>query len=147
LELDVEASLRPDRAQLIENLRHAVTQAGYTVDSSADTILTINVRRSRTETLNYIVIGPDAPGGNAVTVNYNGIGVNAELNRGGERIWKSSTGTGMGTPSFKPRREPYEVTAELDDQFLLHFSLPKRVISPKFQNGFGSTWVRVDGLR
>ena len=63
-----------------------------------------------------------------------------------ETIWKASLGTGMGRPSYKPRKEPYDYVEQPHKNTLKTFPLPKRVLAAKYESGFGSSRITPRGI-
>ncbi len=130
----------------LENLSGAVQQAGYRIDDAAPATLAVEMGRSKTTNESYIVIGPSDSGGNQFTVRYSGFYTKAEIRKDNETIWKASFGSGMGKPSYKPRKEPYDYVEQPHKNTLKNFPLPKRVLAAKYESGFGSSRITPRGI-
>ena len=146
INLEIRDDLQADRSVLLENLSGAVQQAGYRIDDSAAATLSVEMGRSKTTDESYIVIGPSNSGGNQFTVRYSGYYTKGEIRKDNETIWKVSLGTGMGKPSYKPRKEPYDYVEQPHKNTLKTFPLPQRVFAAKYESGFGSSRITPRGI-
>ena len=71
-----------------------------------------------------------------------------EIRQGGKTLWQQSTQSGL--PFMIPENKSLQEVARENErpsaQFFQNVKLPRQVLKPEFQSGFGSSRVSVTGI-
>lgn len=129
-----------------QHLEQALTTAGYKPGASAQTQIVASVTRGASKTEEYRIIGA---GFGTEEVSYTPITSRVEVRQNGKVIWQRSTTTGL--PFFLNGGETLQEAAKKAEQpnlgFFSGLVLPKQILKPEYQQGFGSSNVNADGIR
>lgn len=144
IELTIEDDVKADANQLKENLAEGIRASGYTVDPNADTLVRVVMGRSKQQELNYLIFGFGVQ--EKLKVLYSGYFANLTVEQNGEVLFKKQSGSAMGTPSPRSRGTITVVEQPYPKKFK-NERLPMPLLKKDYQNGFGSSRVRLQGIQ
>ena len=126
-------------------LSDAATRAGYQAASSAPIELKASISRGETKTESYRLIGR---GFATEEVTHTPYISKVEIVQAGKTLWQQSTQSGMPfmIPDNKSLQEVAKENERPNANFFQNIQLPRQVLKPEFQNGFGSSRVSANGI-
>jgi hypothetical protein len=126
-------------------LTDAATKAGYVVANNAPTQLAATITRGETRTETYRIIGM---GFRQEQVTFTPYISKVEFKQNGKSLWQQSTRSGLPfmIPSGKTLQEVAKQNERPSAGFFQNVKLPRQVIKPEYQNGFGNSRVDERGI-
>ncbi len=132
-------------ADVRDSLSQAGTEAGYGVGSGSPTQLTATITRGKRTTEKYRIIGF---GFDIKEVTYTPYISRVEVRQGGKTLWQQtrSTGVPFQIPAGKTLQQATTDAERPDPAFFRHIKLPRQILKPEYQNGFGTSQVNERGI-
>ncbi|KAA5542077.1 hypothetical protein FYK55_14805 [Roseiconus nitratireducens] len=126
-------------------LTEAAKSSGYQVAGNAPTRLEVSITRGETKQRTYRNIGAFG----SETVSFTPYTSKIQLVQGGKTLWQQSRTTSMpffisGSKSLQETAREYEKPRE---DFFKQVSIPKQILKPEYQSGFGTSLVNGQGIR
>ena len=141
--LEVAEALTVDRAQVVRNLEKMVMAAGYRVAPSANVKLVARLIRGKERTKTYQRFGE----GGSVTVRYAPFGAGLELQKDGESLWEVQLSAGLPDILNGSAEAAARATENPGPSVFAHVKVPVEVLKKEYQEGFGSSGIRLEWLK
>ena len=126
-------------------LSRAAESAGYRVADGSPTQLAATITRGKTQTESYRIIGR---GFATEEVSFTPYISKVEIRQNGTTLWQQSRSSGLPfmIPGDKTLQEAARDNEKPDANFFQNIQLPRQILKPEFQNGFGSSRVSDQGI-
>ncbi len=132
-----------DSRKIEAAMRKAIENSGYRVTQNAQNQMFISITRGKPRTETYRTIGY----GGSESVTFTPVTSKVELKQAGKTIWQRSTTSGLPYFLHDDSLENAARRAEKPNVgFFENMKLPKQLLKPEYQQGFGSSIVSALGI-
>ena len=126
-------------------LGEAASRSNYRESASSRTQLVATITRGKTQTQSYRIIGR---GFTTEEVTFTPYISKVEIRQNGTTLWQQSRSSGLPfmISGDKTLQQAARENERPDAKFFQSITLPRQILKPEFQNGFGSSRVSAAGI-